>query len=151
MIPEQKLLARFERLAMCTDVAIAVEQVVIPRAGQGVFQCPKLGPMRSPVAGGGVPFRDADLDRPVRRQLPAHRQHGVQFVLRGREVAAIVLVRADVVDQVASLPQHAGCRVARENRGRRIGPAASPCRRPASCCSYSAPVRSLPTCQNLTW
>ena len=85
-------------------VTMAVHEVVIAAARQGVIERPERGTTQPPIAGGRVPFGDAQTDVPSRGvfgDLPA----AAPTFVHAHEVAAAVVVRADVVDPGARLAE----------------------------------------------
>ena len=79
-------------------IAVAMHQVVIPAARQGVVQRPEHGPRQADVAGGGVPLGDPQADVTAggvrRRSAPGTHPR----LLRAAEIINGVVVRANIVE-----------------------------------------------------
>ena len=89
-------------------VGVALEEVLVASAGQGVGQRKQGGSPQVKVAGGGVPLGDGDADRPVTAEAADLVFERDETVLHGLEVRATVVVGAEVIELAARGTQRFG-------------------------------------------
>src|SRR5205085_12548036 len=102
------------------QIAVAMQQVMIARTGQGVGKGHQFGAARSPISSGGVPFGDSDFDVAGGSILAEEPADGSKAAFAFPEVGRVV-VRADEIEISPGIAQGAGGGKGGKNADGRIG------------------------------